>query len=679
MKQVIVFAGTTEGRILGEWLAAEGVETLCCVATEYGRELMKPEPGLKVLEGRLSEEEMEELFRKEGSPLVLDATHPYASVVSENIHEACRKADCRYLRLIRSAASLEGEESIQVTGSVEEAVDWLSRREGRILVTTGSKELSKFTALPDYQERVTARVLATPEVVRQCVELGFPGRNLICMQGPFSKEMNLAMLRQTGAAYLVTKESGRAGGFPEKLAAAKEAGVQVVLIRRPAEQEGMSVEEGVRFLRKEFSLERGPVFPGMEEEKLPEMKGERCAFLVGIGMGVPENMTGEALAAFRQADCILGSGRMLDSFRDWGVPLFDAYDPGKMLDFVKGHPAYRKIAVALSGDVGFYSGAKRLLEAFEAEGIRTELIPGISSAAYFCSRLKIAWEDVKLMSVHGRSQNLIAAVKRHFRTFTLLGGKDNVQSLCERLLEYGLGGTTLYVGERLHYPQERITKGSPEELREKSFDGLCVALVENPDYCNAVPGCIPDEEFIRGEAPMTKCEVRGLSVEKLGLSADSVVWDVGAGTGSVTVELALRAYEGQVWAIERKPEAAGLIGQNCRRFGAANVQVVEGKAPEALEDLPAPTHVFIGGSSGNLREILALCLKKNPAVRVVVNAVTLETVGEANACFKELPFTEVEIVQLQVSRARTAGPYRLMTGQNPVYIFSARGKEGERK
>ena len=185
---------------------------------------------------------MEGLFRKEGSPLVLDATHPYASVVSENIHEACRKADCRYLRLIRSSGQPgwgrkhSGDRKRGGGGGLA------SRREGRILVTTGSKELSKFTALPDYQERVTARVLATPEVVRQCVELGFPGRNLICMQGPFSKEMNLAMLRQTGAAYLVTKESGRAGGFPEKLAAAKEAGVQVVLIRRPAEQEGMSVK-----------------------------------------------------------------------------------------------------------------------------------------------------------------------------------------------------------------------------------------------------------------------------------------------------------------------------------------------------------------------------------------------------------------------------------------------------
>ena len=170
---------------------------------------------------------------------------------------------------------------------------------------------------------------------------------------------------------------------------------------------------------------------------------------------------------------------------------------------------------------------------------------------------------------------------------------------------------------------------------------------------------------------MTKCEVRGLSVEKLGLSADSVVWDVGAGTGSVTVELALRACEGQVWAIERKPEAAGLIGQNCRRFGAANVQVVEGKAPEALEDLPAPTHVFIGGSSGNLREILELCLKKNPAVRVVVNAVTLETVGEAARCFSQLG--SPDMVQIAVTRTRPAGRYHLMDAQNPVWIFSGEG------
>lgn len=679
MKQVIVFAGTTEGRILGEWLAAEGVDTLCCVATEYGKELMQPEPGLEVLEGRLTQEEMRSLFDREGRPLVVDATHPYASAVSENIRGACEEADCRYLRCIRPSLAPSEEDCVTAVGSVEEAVDWLSGKEGKVLVTTGSKELSKFTELPDFQERVYARVLASAEVVRQCTEMGVPGKNLICMQGPFSKDMNLAMLRHTGAEYLVTKESGRAGGFPEKLEAAKEAGVRVILIRRPPEQDGMSVAEGVEELVKEFSLGTRPQFPGDEadlptDERKAEMS-ERKAYLIGIGMGVPENMTGDAMAAFRKADCILGSGRMLDSFRSWGIPLFDAYDPGKMVNYLKEHPEYRRIAAALSGDVGFYSGAKRLMDAFETEGIRTELIPGISSAAYFCSRLKIAWEDVKLMSVHGRSQNLIAAVKGHFRTFTLLGGKDSVQSLCEKFIEYGLGEVTLYIGERLHYPQERITKGKPEELKNQCFDGLCVALIENPDFCTGVRRCIPDEQFIRGGAPMTKCEVRGLSVDKLALSETSVVWDIGAGTGSVTVEMALQAFEGQVWAVEKKPEAAELIGQNCRKFGIPNVHVVEGAAPEALRDLPAPSHVFIGGSSGNLREILELCLEKNPGVRVVINAITLETVSEANFCLKELPFADTEIVQLQAAKAKKAGPYQMMMGQNPVYIFSAHGRE----
>ena len=208
----------------------------------------------------------------------------------------------------------------------------------------------------------------------------------------------------------------------------------------------------------------------------------------------------------------------------------------------------------------------------------------------------------------------------------------------------------------------------------QTFDGLCVALIENPDFQKEIRGCIPDEEFLRGSAPMTKSEVRGLSVEKLRLQEDSVAWDVGAGTGSVTVEMALRAFEGQVWAVEKKPEAAALIEENCRKFGTPNVHVVEGTAPEALEDLPAPTHVFIGGSSGNLKEILALVLGKNPKVRVVLNAITLETVGEANACLKELPFENVEITQIQVSKSKKVGPYQMMMGQNPVYIFYCQGK-----
>ncbi len=701
MKQVIVFAGTTEGRQISEWLAAAGVETLCSVATEYGELLVEKQPHLSVRQGRLLPEEMEQLLEAEGKPLVLDVTHPYAVAVSANIKAACEKAGCEYLRLIRP--SLMGKNMADKTvmqsqmgnavtvESVEAAIDFLKTTEGPIFVTTGSKELPKFTALPDYQNRVYARVLATPEVVIQCTEAGFTGPHLICMQGPFSKELNLAMLHSTGASWMVTKEAGRAGGFEEKMTAAKEAGVKVVLIGRPQEQEGLSIEDGVKLLEKRFQIQKiseSNHVKNIKKEKeihsncdsicnsmdSCNKNEERTAYLVGIGMGTPDHLTGEARAAFEKADCILGSGRMLDSFKAAGKPLFDAYDPAKMLTYVQEHPEHRAIAVALSGDVGFYSGARRLITVFEGAGIRTKLVAGISSVTYFCSRLKIAWEDVKLMSVHGRKENLIGAVRTHFRTFTLLGGKDNVASLCEKLEKYGFENVKLYIGERLHYPEERVTEGTPAELKEKPFDSLCVAIIENPSYTSGLRSCIPDEEFQRGDAPMTKSEVRSLSVAKLNLNRDSIAWDIGAGTGSVTIEMALAAADGEVYAIEKKPAAAALIEENAKKFGTPNVEVHVGTAPEALADLPTPTHAFIGGSSGNMKEILQLLLSKNPQVRVVVNAITLETVAEANSCFKELGFTDIDITQIQAAKAKKVGPYEMMMGQNPVYIFAGTGK-----
>lgn len=712
MRQVIVFAGTTEGRQISEWLAAAGVETLCSVATEYGELLVEKQPHLSVRQGRLLPEEMEQLLETEGKPLVLDVTHPYAVAVSANIKTACAQAGCEYLRLIRPSLMRKNRknevskemtntvtdknagktaEEIVVVESVEAAVNFLKTTEGSIFVTTGSKELAKFTALPDYRNRVYARVLATPEVVIQCTEAGFTGPHLICMQGPFSKELNLAMLRSTGAAWMVTKEAGRAGGFEEKMTAAKEAGVKVVLIGRPQEQEGLSIEDGVKLLAERFQiqkiLESNHVKNIKKEKEIHSncdsicnsidscnKNEERTAYLVGIGMGTPDHLTGEARAAFEKADCILGSGRMLDSFKATGKPLFDAYDPAKMLAYVQDHPEHHTIAVALSGDVGFYSGAKRLITAFEGAGIHTELITGISSVTYFCSRLQIPWEDVKLMSIHGRRENLIAAVRTHFRTFTLLGGRDNVASLCEKLEKYGFENVKLYIGERLHYPEERITEGNPAELKEKAFDSLCVAIIENPSYTSGLRSCIPDEEFQRGDAPMTKSEVRSLSVAKLNLNRDSIAWDIGAGTGSVTIEMALAAADGEVYAIEKKSAAAALIEENAKKFGTPNVEVHVGTAPEALTDLPAPTHAFIGGSSGNMKEILKLLLDRNPRVRVVVNAITLETVAEANSCFKELGFTDVDITQIQAAKAKKVGPYEMMMGQNPVYIFAGTGK-----
>lgn len=182
-----------------------------------------------------------------------------------------------------------------------------------------------------------------------------------------------------------------------------------------------------------------------------------------------------------------------------------------------------------------------------------------------------------------------------------------------------------------------------------------------------------DEWFIRGKVPMTKSEVRAVSISKLELTEEAVLYDIGAGTGSVGIEAALSVPRGQVYAIEQKKEAAELILQNKEKFQVNNLVLVEGSAPEALEDLPAPSHAFVGGSSGHMEEIVELLLQKNPKIRMVFNAIALETVGEILNVLKKRGL-EHEVVSVQVSRAIQAGQYHMMQGQNPIYVISAGGE-----
>lgn len=246
-------------------------------------------------------------------------------------------------------------------------------------------------------------------------------------------------------------------------------------------------------------------------------------------------------------------------------------------------------------------------------------------------------------------------------------------ALCQRLTGAGLGQVRVSVGERLSYPDERITRGTAAELAERTFDKLSVALLENPSPDAVVTHGLPDERFQRSLAPghvvpMTKSEVRSVCLSKLQLTADAVCWDVGAGTGSVAIEMALQAARGSVWAIEREADALTLLEQNRAAFGAENLRLVSGSAPEACRELPAPTHAFLGGTGGQVREILQLLLEKNPHVRIVATAVTLESAAALTACMREFEFSEC--VSLSIAKARAAGPYHLMAGQNPIYIFT---------
>lgn len=248
-RKIVVFAGTTEGRLLAAWMAKEGLEAVFSTATEYGARVLETEleqygtqERLQIRYGRMDEEAMADFLDRESPALVVDATHPYADQATAVIRGVCEKRpQITLLRCFRQEERAE-EGELLFFDSAGDVVSWLSEREGRIFLTTGSKDLETFTALPDYKQRLVVRVLPMEASVRCCRELGIEGRQIVAMQGPFSQEMNRVLLEEYGCSYLVTKDSGKPGGFWEKQKAAKQAGARVLVIRRPEDQ-GLSLEE----------------------------------------------------------------------------------------------------------------------------------------------------------------------------------------------------------------------------------------------------------------------------------------------------------------------------------------------------------------------------------------------------------------------------------------------------
>ena len=653
MCKLCVFAGTTEGRELVEFLCGQEVSVTACVATEYGETLLIPRENLTISAQRLTREEMEALFSRENFDMVIDATHPYASVVTENIASACEKAGVTYQRLLRTGCKA-GEDAVFVP-DIPAAVDYLNGTEGTILLTTGSKELAKYAFLANFADRVYARVLPMEESLRLCQSAGLKPAHILAMQGPFSVDMNVAMLKSVGAKYLVTKDSGTAGGFDEKVTAARAAGATLVVIGRPPQREGLTLPETIDLLCQKFDLHRKPKVT-----------------IVGIGPGSREAMTAEVRRSLEEADCLIGAKRMLEASLRPGQTVFDAVSPTKIAEYIQNHPEFHQFTVAMSGDVGFFSGTKKLLPLLG--GCEVTVLPGLSSLVYLCAKLGTAYEDVRPVSLHGREHDIVPDIRENRRVFTLVGGENGMGLLCKKLTQAGLGGVKISVGENLSYPQERITVGTAAELSERTFDSLSVALIENETADQIVTHGLPDEAFQRTESvPMTKSEVRSVCLSKLALTEHAVCWDVGAGSGSVAIEMALKATGGEVFAIERKDTAVELLRENTRRFGLHNLTIVPGLAPEVCRELPAPTHVFIGGSAGNMRQILAEILTKNPNARIVATAVTLESVAELTQCVKDIPFATTEVVSMTVAKDRKAGPYHLMMGQNPIFIFTMQG------
>lgn len=694
MKKVLVFAGTTEGRELAELLADSNIKCSVCVATDYALELMN-DKRLDVHCGRLTEEEMEVLMRDGKFDVVVDATHPYAQIVSQNVRQAADMESISLIRLRRSTES--AEEGFVSFKTHEECSAWLSFQTGNILLTTGSKDLGSYAKNETIKNHLFVRVLPGEESIRLCTANGITGRQIIAMQGPFSAQMNECILREYSIDWMVTKISGHAGGFEEKVEAAKKAGVGVCAILPPLEnvcqteipgderKSSMYICENVYDTAKKLELL-------LKEDILS--KRSRKIILSGIGMGNTDGMTREAYHAFEEAEIIFGAERMLENLPGKGikVPYYRADD---IISYLIEHPQYTKVAAAFSGDSGFYSGAqsmKKALEEANEKGIlksETTILPGISSVSALAARLGVSWNDAVLASIHGRRTNVVNLVRKNTKVFLLLSGKNDFEMLVNKFREAGINHVKISAGYRLSYPEEKLFTFYLDEFETKLFDlpeGVYTCLIENEDCEEQIltPG-IDDEIFSRTKVPMTKNEVRVLSISRLELTKNAVVYDVGSGTGSVSIECARLSPDIFVFAIEQKEEAANLTKENAVRLGLSDqIVVINKKAPEGFEELPTPTHVFIGGSSGALSDILSAIQKKlivkentkgktnkaSKGVRVVINAVSLETIAQITKLIQTYPVKHVQLTQIQASRAHKLGSYNLMQAQNPVLIAS---------
>ncbi len=723
MKKILIFAGTTEGRTLCEYLTGKPVQVTACVATEYGRKLLPEAYNLSVNAGRMDSDAMTGLMESGHFDLVLDATHPYAQKATENIRRACDVSKTPYQRVLRdlnssypytysdgTQTSDPGMPAVLFAGDIPRAVSLLDETCGPVFLATGSSSLNEFMSLTHAAERLFVRILPDAGILSQCIALGISPSHIFCMQGPFDTDINIAVMRQIRRRWesehlnrsdagpypliLVTKQSGHTGGFDQKMEAARALGASVIVTGRPEEDEGISLEEAFKILDEFTADDSSPAAvpaPASFEDAPSghtknEMPRKRLVTLIGMGMSAGQ-ITPEADAAIRASDIIIGSRRMIGMASGYHKPCLCSYDYPAIAEYMTEHTEYNDFAVLFSGDTGFYSGAESLRKCLDDTypGLfNVRRISGISSPVHFLNTIGKSWQDVHMISCHGQSASVISQVSTHEKTLILLGSRSDAARICSDLIRYGLADVTVWIGSDLKTDNEKILTGKPSGFTGLDISALSLIYIENPGAVSRpVTYGLPDDSFTRGNVPMTKSEVRSIVLSKLALTPRAVLYDIGAGTGSVSVEAARQIPDGCVIAVERDPEAVHLIRQNSFRHHTDNITVIGGTAPECFKhpkdtgaSLPVPTHAFIGGSGGNLSEIIRWLYDVNPSVRVVLTAVTIETLMQITDICEKFSLPDPEIVQVQVSKAKKTGSVHMMQGRNPVYIITIPGSAG---
>lgn len=400
--------------------------------------------------------------------------------------------------------------------------------------------------------------------------------------------------------------------------------------------------------------------------------------IIGIGPGSAEYFMPAARNRMREAHTVIAARRILPMLREvCGAVETEFLPMGKIkdtLEMIDGLLREEKeVALIVSGDPLMYSLYKTILNQEISADWEMEVIPGIGSMQMLGAAFGETMEDARLVSVHGRSRtpgSVALCVTENPKVFFLCSKEQGPAWLSQIMLDYHLDDVEVFAGANLSYEDQILESGSPAEMAKKEFPSLCVAMIKNPHPRPVTRPCfLSDEDFERGRTPMTKEEIRVLILHKMKIHPDDVIWDIGAGTGSVSVECARQAPFGQVHSVERDEAAVHLIEKNRDKFELDNLFIYQGDAAERTADLPVPDKVFIGGSGGKLGEIMKNIAAFDREIRVTVSAVTLETIAEAGEILGNYD-ADYDVIQATVGRGRKIGSYHIMDTNNPVMIFT---------
>ena len=515
MSKILIFGGTTEGRRLAQIFAKNGIETELCVASEYGEKLMEfsdfeeltanENSLLKIKTGRISKSEMENLC-KNGYSAVVDATHPFAAVVTDYIRQVF-PAEIPVIRLERELSHAD-ENFCDYFESVSECAAALeefsaSNPESKILLTTGSKDLKTFCRSERLRKNLVVRVLPALESIEICMEAGLEGRQIIAMQGPFSVKMNEIQIKDFGISAIVTKESGKTGGLDTKILAAKNCGIKCFVIKKPETEKRIQTvtENAAENYKKTANIEETCEILGKIIGKKIEIRLKMELFLCGIGMGSANSMTAEVTNYIRQADFVFGAERMLQNLEIQNldtnaekIPFYLAKDIIPKLDEIRrgAEKSEIKAAFLFSGDTGFFSGAAKLKTALENHykndnSVKISVSPGISSLSYLSAKTGLCYEKTKIISLHGVDEkiwrpNLEKSLENNEMIFFLTSGVEDVKKIGRIIKNIEKSGHLdekfkVILGLKLSYPDEEILELSSDECLKIEKKGLCSGFI----------------------------------------------------------------------------------------------------------------------------------------------------------------------------------------------------------